>query len=432
MTENIGLVTIDPESYLYPVVEHALTTAIPKIKIQKVLNDTDKGKKVIQYGEYEDLDFDRLMSDTENYLACSYVYRKGLIRKHFLANTIAVYTAKNPKSTLNKAVPESYNLEVDYAEFLDDSLDDAYELRCELENNTGEDMPLKTFILKPSMSDRGQGIRLFRSIDELQAIFDSFEEESSSDEEDDEDTEISETEKSYNESLKAPTTTEKDDDDNNGVITSQLRHFIVQQYISNVLLLPEHENRKFHIRAYVVASGALKVYVFKEMLALFALSPYKDPKTLEVNEEDDMIPLQGHLTNTCLQGEKKDNNSVHLFWQLKGLSDAAKEQIYKELCEVTGELFKAALGGGIFFQPLPNAFEIYGLDFLVTEDHHVSLLEVNAYPDFKQTGEEFKRVVIDELFKSVAQVVVAPFFGEPATENKKLNLVLAKDISGGW
>ena len=283
MSEHIGLVTIDPESYLYPVVESALTAAIPGIKIKKLLDDTDKGKKVVQYGEYEELDFDRIMSDTENYLACSYVYRKALIRKHFLANTIAVYTAKNPDSILRTAVPESYNLEVDYAEFLDDSLDDAYELRCELEAN--EEKGLKTFILKPSMSDRGQGIRLFRSIDELQAIFDSFEEDSSSDEEEDDETEISEAEKTYGESLKAPTMVEKDDDDNNGVITSQLRHFIVQQYIPNVLLLPEHENRKFHIRTYVIASGALKVHVFKEMLALFALSPYKDPSTLSVNEE---------------------------------------------------------------------------------------------------------------------------------------------------
>ena len=90
MSEHIGLVTIDPESYLYPVVESALTAAIPGIKIKKLLDDTDKGKKVVQYGEYEELDFDRIMSDTENYLACSYVYRKALIRKHFLANTIAV------------------------------------------------------------------------------------------------------------------------------------------------------------------------------------------------------------------------------------------------------------------------------------------------------------------------------------------------------
>lgn len=72
--------------------------------------------KIFQYAEYEDLDFDRLNSDPK-YLACSFVYRKGLIRKHYLANTIALYTAKNPDSILKRAFPESFNIEVDYAEF---------------------------------------------------------------------------------------------------------------------------------------------------------------------------------------------------------------------------------------------------------------------------------------------------------------------------
>lgn len=417
-----ALITIDPKSYLYPVIENALKSNIPGVEITRELvkEPTAKSDLVFHYGEYEDLDFDRLMSDP-NYLACSYVYRKGLIRKHFLANTIAVYTAKNPDTILKRATPESFNIEVDYAEFLDEALDEAYELRCELEQN--EELSVterKTFILKPSMSDRGQGIRLFQTIDNLQAIFDSFEGDES--DEDDEPETADNVEKA----------------DNNGIITSQLRHFIVQEYVANVLLLPQHNNRKFHIRTYVIVVGAIKVYVFREMLALFALSPYKPPMVAdsdESGEEESLeIPLQGHLTNTCLQGEEKDANSVDLFWNLKGVSLESKNKIYEELCEVTGHLFKAAVGGGsIFFQPLPNAFEIYGLDFLVTEDEHVSLLEVNAYPDFKQTGDDLKSV-IDNLFSSVAQTVLKPFYDPttPIEPNENLTLVLDKDISGGW
>lgn len=403
-----ALITIDLKSYLYPVVEKALKTNIPDVEITQ--QPPSSTGQLFHYGEYEDLDFDRLMSDP-SYLACSFVYRKGLIRKHFLANTIAVYTAKNPSSILKTATPESFNIEVDYAEFLDEALDEAYELRCELEQNEEvEEKDRKTFILKPSMSDRGQGIRLFQTIDNLQTIFDSFEE----DESDDEEPELAS-------ALEKP--------DNNGIITSQLRHFIVQEYISNVLLLPQHNDRKFHIRTYVVVSGAIKVYVFREMLALFALSSYKKPVS---SEDDQEIPLHGHLTNTCLQGEEKDADSVNLFWNLKGVSTDSKTKIYNELCKVTCELFKAAVGGGsIFFQPLPNAFEIYGLDFLVTDDEHVKILEVNAYPDFKQTGDDLKSV-IDDLFSSVAQTVVKPFFGSPTEPNENMTLVLDNDISGGW
>lgn len=38
------------------------------------------------------------------------------------------------------------------------------------------------------------------------------------------------------------------------------------------------------------------------------------------------------------------------------------------------------------FMALPNCFELFGLDFMLTEDKKLWLLEANAEPDFKQTG----------------------------------------------
>jgi D-alanine-D-alanine ligase-like ATP-grasp enzyme len=35
------------------------------------------------------------------------------------------------------------------------------------------------------------------------------------------------------------------------------------------------------------------------------------------------------------------------------------------------------------FQTLPNAFELFGVDFLVDANGDVWLLELNAYPDFR-------------------------------------------------
>lgn len=60
-------------------------------------------------------------------------------------------------------------------------------------------------------------------------------------------------------------------------------------------------------------------------------------------------------------------------------------------------------------QPLPNAFEIFGCDFLVDETFNVSLLEINACPDFAQTGTELQGV-IDHLFQETVDQVVLPFF----------------------
>jgi hypothetical protein len=44
--------------------------------------------------------------------------------------------------------------------------------------------------------------------------------------------------------------------------------------------------------------------------------------------------------------------------------------------EVTGELFAAYKGEVSSFQPLPTAFEHFGLDFMLDESMHLWLLEV--------------------------------------------------------
>lgn len=459
-------ITVDQNSYLYPHIKSAISTKFPNSQIISVLpSDQDKEPKpstenqlTVHYGEYEDLDFDRLSTDP-NYFGCSYIYRKGIIRKHFLSHTIAMYTAKHPDSILVQAAPETFQLQVDYAEFLDDSLDESFELRRELEINE-ENEVRKSYILKPGMSDKGQGIRIFQTIAGLQRIFDEFEEdetETDDDEDEDEDKNNDVADNMKNLSIS------NDSGYDNNVITSQLRHFIVQEYYDSPLLLPAYSNRKFHIRVYVVCIGALKVYVYKNMLALFASTPYvkptasKSPKetTEDNNDNDDdddesdkdyqegeYIPLDGHLTNTCLQPSSSDSTEpenddfVHLFWDLEDLSDSNKTHIYNEICETTGDLFRAAVGAGsINFAPLDNAFEIYGVDFLVNaptdNDNlpHVKLLEVNAYPDFKQTGDKLTRI-IGTLFSEVFETAVKPYISksEPKpTDN--LTLVLDEKLS---
>ncbi|ODV81705.1 TTL-domain-containing protein [Suhomyces tanzawaensis NRRL Y-17324] len=392
-TIDYFLITVPKDSYIYePWVEAAKKSGRFQITSDKrVLAELKENSKirVFHYGEYEDLDLDLIGEYPNQYFIPSYIYRKALIRKHFLANTIHHYTVKNPDSVLISAAPESYQLEVDYAEFLDDSLDEAYELRDEINSGT------KTWILKPSMSDKGQGIRIFKTVEQLQAIFDSFEEEDSDAEDEDD-----------------------EGDDNNGVIVSQLRHFIVQEYRSNPLLLPAYDNKKFHLRTYVVASGDLKVYVYKNILTLFAGSAYVEPE-----DKDGEIDMAGHLTNTCLQEE--DSPLVVPWWDLKDdkLTEDQKQRVFEQVCSITGETFKAASSvDKINFQPMDNAIELFGIDYLVNDDLSVTLLEVNSYPDFKQTGDELKGLIY-RLFDEVVDQIVAPLVQGTESSNSSSNLV---------
>ena len=87
----------------------------------------------------------------------------------------------------------------------------------------------------------------------------------------------------------------------------------------------------------------------------------------------------------------------------------------------------------IHFQTLPNSFEVFGVDWIVSTSppqHHgtnanddidididvhgnvnvnVYLLEVNAFPDFKQSGAEMRDVVAG-LWEAVVRLGVVPFF----------------------
>lgn len=405
LDSTILLITLPEEAYISPAIKQAFEKHFPRCSITtdaSVLSKvpTMPTLKVFHYGDYEELDIDLLSSHPDQYFVCSYIYRKALIRKHFLANTIHHYVAKNPTLALKTAVPESYQLEVDYAEFLDDALDDCYELREELE------MGEKTWIVKPSMSDKGQGIRIFKSVEQLQAIFDLFEEDNS----DDEDVEINE------------------DEDNNGVIISQLRHFVVQEYQSNPLLLSHYDNKKFHLRTYIVCNGDLKVFVYKNILSLFAESSFKSPQPEDIDVDE--IPLTGHLTNTCLQ--EGTSPLVVPFWDLQGLSQDDKEKVFRQVCQVTGELFKAAVNiDKMNFQPLSNGCEVFGIDFLVSENLDVTLLEVNSYPDFKQTGDDLKGLIFG-LFEQVFGAIGELVEGRDNLYDPSILVPVLEQVSHGW
>ncbi|KAL4915301.1 survival protein sure-like phosphatase/nucleotidase [Aspergillus aurantiobrunneus] len=387
---------------------------------------------VFQYREYERLDFEHALMNPTTSLANAYIIRKALIRKHYLSNTVANWVTKHKDSVLAKHVKVSVDFELDYAEFLDDALLEAYELRESLEKNESRpDSEKEWWILKPSMSDRGQGIRLFNSEDQLREIFEEWEVDTDDEDEDDD------------EEDESGQRNEDTDNAKSGVVTSQLRHFIAQPYIDPPLLLPSLSNRKFHIRTYVLASGALKVYVFKEMLALFASKPYVSPSSSPVSEdpstEDPIADLTRHLTNTCFQDKSlSESDTVRRFWTLPStpppnskLASTWKEEIYEQICCATGELFTAAARGMmIYFQTLPNAFELFGVDFLVDEGGGVWLLEVNAFPDFGQTGEDLRDVVVGGLFKGMVDVAVDGFFGgeKSGKDDNGMRLVAELDL----
>ena len=103
-----------------------------------------------------------------------------LTAQNHLAHTIASYVAKHPESMLSRATPATYAFSLAHADELDELwADELYDLGAALDGDEE-----RWYILKAAMADRGQGIRLFSSREQLEAIVAEFEALDESDDED--------------------------------------------------------------------------------------------------------------------------------------------------------------------------------------------------------------------------------------------------------
>lgn len=110
-----------------------------------------------------------------------------------------------------------------------------------------------------------------------------------------------------------------------------------------------------------MASGALTLYLYDRILALFSSKPYAHPTAIgEVRASIDLAP---HLTNTSLQTHRGEEG-VRLLDELVGCHILSDEQtgsllkfteddgrvIQDQMTDVLAETFKAALESPIHFQ----------------------------------------------------------------------------------
>ena len=117
--------------------------------------------------------------------------------------------------------------------------------------------------------------------------------------------------------------------------------------------------KKFHLRVYCVASGALKLYVYTRALALFSSKPYSAPECSD--DEGTDIDLAPHLTNTSLQIHRGEE-TVRLLDELVGcqilsgngdrtkLSTEHVKTIQSQVCDILADTFRAALETPVHFQ----------------------------------------------------------------------------------
>ncbi|KAL2121142.1 hypothetical protein VTJ04DRAFT_5169 [Mycothermus thermophilus] len=456
----------------------------------------------------------------------AYPSSDALARKDHLARVVDLWTAKRPDSVLARHVPRTVRLTLDYAEYVDEALAAADDLGllASLEENEGRPREERQWwILKPALVDCGAGIRLFSTIGELEGWLESVADETDGEDEDEEEDEKEEVvfeEEVEKDGVMTNGTTPRHDDDKKKeddqkdqlsfsptlstpgldtldvlvttataaaaaatpsrqspslrpkkpaytfkaggrIPSAQMRAFVAQQYIHRVAPI---EGRKWHVRAYAVAVGRLRVHVFRDMLALLASEEYIPPW-----EEREGTLLRASLTNTALQDadEVEKKQSMRDFWfdgngvgadegSEKGpvpadlfpnLGPGWKEKVFDQICVIAGELFRAAAHTmADKFTVLDKCFELFALDFLVDEEGRPWLLECNETPAFYQQGvagpialrvmESLICVVMEHM--GMAQVgdsknaVARGRLVEVLNETDKLGKTNITEIEAGW
>ena len=331
-------------------------------------------------GEYERIDWARVHARST--LASSYCVRKGLTRKAQLAVNLKKWVAKRPASPLAPALPETYVLQVDDVDYIEEAMADIPEVR-DAEAGAGR------WVVKPSVANRAAGVAVIDSAPALAAAL---------------------------------------------AAQPNMREWVVQRYVDPPALLG---GRKWHARVYALAVGALDVFALTDGLALRARAPYAGAGL------DD---LDAHLTNTCRAaggeaagGESGDDDgapppprpapvpltpdeeadTILLLSELPDAlvadgmgrreAEAKVAGVLAATAALVGETF-AAVASELSFFALPSAFELFGFDFLVAADWTVWLLEVNADPDVGATGARcapLARALVEGALRLTADTLAA-------------------------
>lgn len=203
------------------------------------------------------------------------------------------------------------------------------------------------------------------------------------------------------------------------------------------------------------------------MLALFAPREYALPPHDEEDEHEGEVDARVHLTNTCLHAQEDDAETgqvnVHLLSSLcengapSSLSSTAQPRpltredltTIRRLATTTiGSAFSAAAkgAGATGWQTWEQSWEVFGVDLLVgrSEDEgneddaelRMWLLEVNAQPDFAQSGDELSSVV-EHALKRAIEVGVLRGDGDEDTwkegeSRDGLTLCYKEKMRGAW
>lgn len=183
--------------------------------------------------------------------------------------------------------------------------------------------------------------------------------------------------------------------------------FIVQKYIERPLLI---HNTKFDVRQYFMVSMDLdtfNVWFYRNCYLKLSGTEY------DLNDFSEQIHITNHTVQRKYQPDSDrapelpaHNMMIQEEFQeyLKsiGAETMWSERIYPGMVNCIRSIVKASFDDLTYVK---YNFELYGADFMMTEDFYPILIEINAIPDLRHSTES-TRIVNTELVEDLVKVIV--------------------------
>jgi hypothetical protein len=170
---------------------------------------------------------------------------------------------------------------------------------------------------------------------------------------------------------------------------------IAVNYIKNPLLI---DGKKFHIRSYMlVTQEPFNVLLFNKSKIITAKEKY----------------INGDYYNKNIHDTHISSTTKNRYFPMDiDINEENKEYILKQIKHIVNLLTEIIKNNVEAYPESKYAFEVFGMDFIVTEDFNVYLIEVNEKIGMKNADETDKTYsdFSYEYFKWIYDNAVKPFF----------------------
>ena len=195
------------------------------------------------------------------------------------------------------------------------------------------------------------------------------------------------------------------------------KHVIISEYITNPLITPALSNKKFHLRMYLMICVGL---------------PYKNGYEWHFWDRGKIITAElpyknNDYTNTKIHDTHFKSTPINRYFpEDLDLSKEKTDNIYLQMEEIMSAVSSIIKDNAFSYEESKYAFEVFGVDFMITDEYEVKLLEVNARHDYgvNDMKKERKERFIDfcsDFYDWIYQKAILPVFSEKCEKNNYIS-----------